>query len=279
MWRRTVDTARALGLSRAELRRIAPQAAWRRALCPPPNARPGSPGSMRSGRTAEGRRGMTPPTAAERRALRIDRPPRCRCSPACPPCNLAGARRRGAPARAAGAHPGAWLRRALRRGIRVCTAGTVVRFRRARRRRAQGDRAGAYPQLLGCGEFFGASRHESGCETASACALIALDAGVLRAVAERSLVLTRRMLQAVAARLCEVEFDVAGPPCQPHQRAAHPRLSGRARRRQPGARRRDHGGAGLDQEGARRAHRHHPEAFSRSLRELPTRASSWSTSA
>ena len=32
------------------------------------------------------------------------------------------------------------------------------------------------PQLLGCGEFFGALRHESGCETVSACELLALDA-------------------------------------------------------------------------------------------------------
>jgi len=92
----------------------------------------------------------------------------------------------------------------------VLCSGTVVRFREL-----DGDARKVVelvhtPQLLGCGEFFGASRHESGCETASACALIALDAGVLRAVAERSLVLTRRMLQAVAARLCEVEFDVAG---------------------------------------------------------------------
>jgi hypothetical protein len=123
------------------------------------------------------------------------------------------------------------------------------------------------PQLLGCGEFFGASRHESGCETASACTLVALDADVLRAVAGRSLALARRMLQAVATRLCEVEFDVAGHHASrtSAQRILDYLSSSPAAAR---ARRRDHGRAGATKEGARRAHRHHP----RGLLAQPARA-------
>lgn len=94
--------------------------------------------------------------------------------------------------------------------IYVLCSGTVVRFRELGGDARKVVELVHTPQLLGCGEFFGATRHESGCETASACELIALDARVLRGVAERSLVLARRMLQAVAVRLCEVEFDVAG---------------------------------------------------------------------
>jgi CRP-like cAMP-binding protein len=92
----------------------------------------------------------------------------------------------------------------------VLCSGTALRFREL-----DGDARKVVelvhtPQLLGCGEFFGAARHESGCETVSACELLALDARVLRELAGRSLALSRRLLQAVAERLCEVEFDVAG---------------------------------------------------------------------
>ena len=151
---------------------------------------------------------MTPPTAAERRALRdrLTAVPLFAGLPAVQLAELAAAARLlELPARTLVHGCGEPFDEAY-----VLCSGTVVRFREL-----DGDARKVVelvhtPQLLGCGEFFGASRHESGCETASACALIALDAGVLRAVAERSLVLTRRMLQAVAARLCEVEFDVAG---------------------------------------------------------------------
>ena len=142
---------------------------------------------------------MTPPTAAERRALRdrLTAVPLFAGLPAVQLAELAAAARLlELPARTLVHGCGEPFDEAYG----LCS-GPVVRFREL-----DGDARKVVelvhtPQLLGCGEFFGASRHESGCETANACALIALDAGVLRAVAERSLVLTRRMLQAVAARL------------------------------------------------------------------------------
>jgi CRP-like cAMP-binding protein len=92
----------------------------------------------------------------------------------------------------------------------VLCSGTVLRFRELDGAARKVVELVHIPQLLGCGEFFGAARHESGCETVSACELLVLEARVLRDLAGRSLALSGRILQAVAERLCEVEFDVAG---------------------------------------------------------------------
>ena len=177
------------------------------------------------------------------------------------------ARHRGTPARAAGAHAGAWLRRALRRGVRAVQRDGGA-LPRTGRRCAQGRRAGAYPAAarlrralrgqpprirLRDGERVHAGRARR--RRAARGGRAQPGARPAHAAGGGDAAVRGRVRRRRASR-------------QPHQRAAHPRLPGRARRRQSRARRRDHGGTGLHQEGARGAHRHHP----RGLLAQPARA-------
>ncbi len=66
------------------------------------------------------------------------------------------------------------------------------------------------PQLLAPGEIFGGPRYASSCEVIASSVALAIDLRRLRALLARDLDLAGRIVQALADRLCAVEFDVTG---------------------------------------------------------------------
>lgn len=65
-------------------------------------------------------------------------------------------------------------------------------------------------QMLGLGEIFGATRYASSAKALTPCTVVAINIRKLHALIRQDLDLSWRIIQAMAARQCAVEFDVTG---------------------------------------------------------------------